>query len=420
MKKHVNLALGLLLAVSIVAPAAFALELVSPKEGEEFCALKPEHRRFLALDSAGRRAQFLDKAWRARIVQKDIFSTPLPLKLEWRGGKGPYEVKVELGGKTVFATNLMETTVDVWNLEIAREYTWTVCGDGACARGHFRTRDQAPRVMYVPDVTNIRDLGGRIGLNGRRVKQGMAYRSAGLNSNANIYFSGSETLKMYKDGVLEKKFGKEGRKMKERIDRDKDALKFDPKAPYLRKRLKKAEKDWRPGANRMTAEGLRIANEELGWKSDIDLRSDNECWGMKGSPAGDGVKWWHYSSKSYAGMANPEGKEAFIQVFKVFLDERNYPLVFHCIGGADRTGAVGFILNALLGVSDEELDKDWEFTVFVYQDLNFGHQTRFDKLRKVFDAYPGATTREKVEAYVKELGFTDADIAKFRDIMLEK
>ena len=28
-------------------------------------------------------------------------------------------------------------------------------------------------------------------------------------------------------------------------------------------------------------------------------------------------------------------------------------------------------------------------------------------------------TREKVEAYVKALGFTDADIAKFRSIMLE-
>ncbi len=420
MMKHANLVLGLMLAVLIVAPAAFALELVSPKEGEEFCALKPEHRRFLALDSAGRRAQFLDKAWRARIVQKDIFSTPLPLKLEWRGGKGPYEVKVELGDKTVFATNLMETTVDVWNLEIAREYTWTVCGDGACARGHFRTRDQAPRVMYVPDVPNIRDLGGRIGLNGRRVKQGMAYRAAGLNNNASIYFSCSETLKMYKDGVLEQKFGKEGRKMKERIDRDKSALTFDPKAPYLRKMLKKDEKDWKPGHNNMTAEGLRIANVEFGWKSDIDLRSDIECWGMKGSPAGENVKWWHYSSLSYAGMATEKGKEAFKKVFRVFLDERNYPLDFHCIGGADRTGAVAFILNALLGVSDEELDKDWEFTVFIYNDQNFGHKTRFDKLRKVFDAYPGANTREKVEAYVKELGFTDADIEKFRSIMLEK
>ena len=34
MMKHVILALGLVLAASIVAPAAFALELVSPKENE--------------------------------------------------------------------------------------------------------------------------------------------------------------------------------------------------------------------------------------------------------------------------------------------------------------------------------------------------------------------------------------------------
>ena len=407
-------------AAMFAAQCAFALELVSPKDGEEFCALKPEHRKFLDMDREGRRAQFLDKKWRARIVKKDIFSTPLPLKLEWRGEKGPYEVKVMLNGKTVFATNTVETSADVWNLEIAREYVWIVCGGGQCARGRFRTRDQAPRVMYVPNVANIRDIGGRVGLNGRRVRQGLVYRSAGLNSNANTYFSCKETLAMYNEGVLEKRFGELGRKVKRQIERDKGEFKFDPKAPYLRNQLKRDEKDWVPGKTNMTEEGLRIANVELGWKSDIDLRSDIECWGMKGSPAGEGVKWWHYSSKSYGAMGRPEGKEAFVKVFKVFLDERNYPLDFHCIGGADRTGAVAFILNALLGVSDEELDKDWEFTAFIYQDQNFGHKTRFDKLRKVFDAYPGANTREKVEAYVKELGFTDADIEKFRGIMLEK
>ena len=37
----------------------------------------------------------------------------------------------------------------------------------------------------------------------------------------------------------------------------------------------------------------------------------------------------------------------------------------------------------------------------------------------VFAKYPGATERERVEAYVKAQGFTDADIAKFRTIMLE-
>ena len=62
---------------------------------------------------------------------------------------------------------------------------------------------------------------------------------------------------------------------------------------------------------------------------------------------------------------------------------------------------------------------DWEITCFIYEDQSFGHKSRFDKLRAVFDAYPGTCTREKVEAYVKALGFTDADIAKFRSIMLE-
>ena len=408
------------LSYSMLVSAAFALELVSPKEGEEFCAMKPEHRAFLELDSDGRRARFLDAAWRARITEKDIASTPLPLELAWRGGRGPYDVEVTLGDRTVFATNLMESTVKVWNLEIAREYTWTVCVDGAHARGHFRTRDMAPRIMYVPDVPNIRDLGGRIGLGGRRVKQGLVYRSAGLNDNASNCYGAKETLAMYKAGVLEERFGEEGRKVKERIDSERAALTFDPNATYLRQSLLKDEQDRCPGKSRMTPEGLHIANDILGWKSDIDLRRDFECWGMMGSPAGAGVKWWHYSSMSYAAMARPEGKEAFANVFRVFLDERNYPIVFHCIGGADRTGAVAFILNALLGVSDDELDKDWEFTVFTFKDQNFGHATRYDKLRKVFDTYPGTTTCEKVEAYVKELGFTDADIAKFRGIMLEE
>ena len=413
--------LSMLMLVALAVPVMMAKDvaIVAPADGTEFCALQPEHQAFLAKDRAGRHAQSLDKAWRAHIV-KDVTSKPLPLKLEWRDGTPPYRVEVTLNGKTVFATNLVETSVDLWNLEIARRYEWSVrSGDATVARGHFRTRDLAPRLLYVPNVANIRDLGGRVGLGGRRVKQGLIYRSAGINSNASTYFSCEETLAMYKAGVLEQRFGEKGLKVKRQIERDKGEFKFDPKAPYLRNQLLKDEKDWVPGTNNLTPEGLHIATEVLGWKSDVDLRSDIECWGMKGSPAGEGVKWWHYSSLSYSNMGKPAGKEAFVKVFKVFLDERNYPIIFHCIGGADRTGAVGFILNALLGVSDEELDKDWEITCFIYESQSFGHESRFDKLRHVFDAYPGANTREKVEAYVKELGFTDADIEKFRKIMFE-
>ena len=100
--------------------------------------------------------------------------------------------------------------------------------------------------------------------------------------------------------------------------------------------------------------------------------------------------------------------------------KRTIPLIdFHCIAGQDRTGAVAFIINALLGVPLEDLYLDWEVTGFWNRDVNFNHEKRFNHLVKVFDAFPGATIHEKVAVYVKSLGFTDADIAKFRELMLE-
>ena len=43
----------------------------------------------------------------------------------------------------------------------------------------------------------------------------------------------------------------------------------------------------------------------------------------------------------------------------------------------------------------------------------------FDKLVKGFrDNYPADTIQESVVKYVRDLGFTDGDIAKFRSIML--
>ena len=140
---------------------------------------------------------------------------------------------------------------------------------------------------------------------------------------------------------------------------------------------------------------------------------------MTGSPLGPEVKWIKVSSSAYSGMAKDSSKEAFAKAFRVFLDETNYPIDFHCIAGADRTGSLAFILNGLLGVDEEELWRDWEVTAFQKEKIDFGHRTRFSKLVKVFDAFPGANIHEKIVAYVKSAGFTDADIEKFRSIMLE-
>jgi protein-tyrosine phosphatase len=243
-------------------------------------------------------------------------------------------------------------------------------GDGAQLRaeGTFRTEDLAPRLIHLSRVRNMRDFGGRVGLDGRRVRQGIAYRSAGLNANA---------------------------------------------------RKSKSKGGMVPGAVTLTDKSRAYAKGVLGIRTDIDLRTDHECFGMTGSPLGPEVKWVHVSSSAYGGMAKASAKAAFAKVFRVFLDEKSYPLVFHCIAGADRTGSLAFILNALLGVDEEELWRDWEVTAFQKEKIDFGHRTRFSKLVKVFEAFPGANINEKIAAYVKSVGFTDADIEKFRAIMLE-
>ena len=151
-----------------------------------------------------------------------------------------------------------------------------------------------------------------------------------------------------------------------------------------------------------------LDNMHLGVETDCPHRE-------KGPYTGDG----ELTALQILALLKESGKKAFADVFRVFLDEANYPIDIHCIGGADRTGCACFIINALLGVAQDDLDKDWEIPCYEYEDQNFGHKYRYDKFLKVLADYPGDTPRARCEAYVKELGFTDADLARLRQILLE-
>ena len=270
---------------------------------------------------------------------------------------------------------------------------------------------ETSRWRRLPGVPNLRDIGGQRGMGGKSIRKGMIFRSGGYNGNACELYREDEVLRMYHDGVLlgqvPPKSLDAAKKIVQALDAGEDAD------------LRHLPKVWRPGAVRLSEESRAYQRKMFGIRTDMDLRGEWECYGMNGSPLGPGVRFVHIPFKEYGGMQTPEGKAAFGRAFACFLESKNYPIGFHCIAGADRTGSLAYAIEALLGVSDEDLALDWELTAFFNPNPKFAHRERYDKLVAGFMSFPGASTRERVEEYVKSLGYSDTDIAAFRRMMLE-
>ncbi len=253
----------------------------------------------------------------------------------------------------------------------------STCGDCSESAATVSASDPvAARKVDWKGVPNARDLGGLPGRNGRCVRRGRIYRTAGLNDNVKYRYPGTK-----KEMPREMWSG--------------------------------------PGKSRITPPVRELIVEKLGVRTDLDLRNDGETFKMTGSPLGEKVRWVHITSSNYAGLSEPKGRDAFVKCFKVFLDEANYPIVFHCIAGADRTGTLACILNGLLGVEEDLLYKDWRYTWTGRDDPKPVPEERWEKLMGVFSKYEGATLNERIEKFVLSNGFTTEDIEKFRSIMLK-
>ena len=141
---------------------------------------------------------------------------------------------------------------------------------------------------------------------------------------------------------------------------------------------------------------------------------------MQGSPLGEGVKWINISAHSYGGAFTEKGKANYAHLFRLFCDEKNYPFYVHCIAGADRTGTLCYILNAVLGVADDLLEKDWQTTMFSRSSIAVFGAANYLKILEGINKFgtKNEPTVIKVERFLKSAGITDEEIAKFRSIML--
>lgn len=308
--------------------------------------------------------------WKALTEQRktmpktsDVFKKnlhfPLPVEFSWRGGKGPYALELAGGFDKRRFSGVKAEKFQAVNLLTGTDYRWSVTdASGARGEGTFRTA-AGPRLIQVPDAAawpiNLRDLGGRPSSFGGTVRQGLVYRGSHMNA---------------------------GKKSSEK--------------------------------NR------RFMVEELKIKTELDLRYESVIKKEKRTKSnlGDAVTWIHCPVNAYNSFT-PEQNGLFRDAVRVFAKVEAYPIYVHCQGGVDRTGEICFLLNALAGVSEDDLLTDYELSSLSRFPRSREKTVYFRTWRqKIASFAPDKTWCERAERYLLSIGVTEQEIAAIRDILL--
>ena len=236
---------------------------------------------------------------------------------------------------------------------------------------------QAPRVVYVPDVLNFRDIGGWESslVPGAKVKQGLYFRCAQLNGAA-----GSTTSKLDTAG-----------------------------------------------------KGL-AALKELGIKCDIDMRDIGNQPSRGAGPSPANTTDWPFT---FVSAAVPSGSEPvrweggtyqgtniaeqYVKIFNALANCDKEPALLHCTYGADRTGIATFFLESLIGMSEEDMTKDYLWTQFT-QGRNVkileSEGAEFPQWISKTEACEGATFADKMENHLMSFGIEKATLEHIREIFV--
>lgn len=168
----------------------------------------------------------------------------------------------------------------------------------------------------------------------------------------------------------------------------------------------------------ITPVGIRTLEEDLGIRADLDLR------GIKDEPRcpildQKKVKWLNFPLAAYADCFTNEQIERFGESYRVLTDENLYPMICHCWGGIDRTGVWLYILGAMLGVSEDDLGLDYEFSSFSRWNRRSRRSDQFVEFLSGLRSF-GSTTKEMGTGFMKAGGLSDAELDKIRKLLLEE
>ena len=301
--------------------------------------------------------------WDDLKVQSFDRSLPRPVSFRWHAdGSGLYfDLKIadnpRLDNPHV-VNDVSSPGVDVLHLHIGARYYWQVSarkGAEVIAQSpvwDFQTNSKPPRWIFVPGITNVRDIGGWPLPGGRTIRQGVVYRSSEMNGHLEI-----------------------------------------------------------------TEEGKRMLVDELHIRTDLDLRGGDE----NARPALDEkkVKWINIPILPYLHVGDPAWQDSYRRIFDVFADPGCYPLIFHCWGGADRTGTLALLMHALLGKKKDALICDYELTSLSIWGERRVSSSEFQSLLDVLSPFHGEpdNLQAQVENYLLSIGVS-ADAIKAIRIQL--
>ncbi len=167
--------------------------------------------------------------------------------------------------------------------------------------------------------------------------------------------------------------------------------------------------------------------KHLGIKTEVNLRKDSDYAGTS-SAAGDDVRYKLLPYRPYREVFEEEHRKGIVDIMEFLADEQNYPIYFHCLGGADRTGMIALYLRALLGECDEDILIDYELTSLSTYSLglsegvsSLGFRSRnaeyFAEFLNMFNTYAGETLAEKTVQFLLECNVKQETLAKIRGIL---
>lgn len=101
--------------------------------------------------------------------------------------------------------------------------------------------------------------------------------------------------------------------------------------------------------------------EQLGIRGELDLQGQDST--ATSSLLGADVDYCRPPAYQWYTLAN---RDAWKEILSFIIRSAKYgrSMIFHCSAGADRTGTVACVVEALLGLSQSDIDKDYELTSF--------------------------------------------------------